>query len=177
MKLIFLFLLSISLYANSYMVTKITDGDTIQVIDKSIVNPTKKDIIKVRLAFIDTMESVRNNRAKKLATTCNIDIEKIIVIGKQSKIYLSELIMGKEVIINFYGKDELGLRMVGEVFLINDIESINVQMVRHGYGLPYYKYLKKFNQDIEYYNWLLSYGSSKNNDILNNTCVLKSLWK
>lgn len=177
MKLIMLLFLTISLYANSYIVTKITDGDTLQVIDKSIVNPTKKDIIKVRLAFMDTMESVKNNRAKKLARNCNIDIEEIVTIGKQSKSYLSSLVMNKEVTINFYGKDELGLRMVGEVFLINDVESINVQMVRHGYGLPYYKYLKKFNQDTEYYNWLLSYGSSKNNDILNNTCVLKSLWK
>ncbi len=177
MKLIMLLFLTISLYANSYIVTKITDGDTLQVIDKSIANPTKNDIIKVRLAFIDTMESVRNNRAKKLAKTCNIDIEEIIVIGKQSKLYLSSLVMGKEVTINFYGKDDLGLRMVGEIFLINDIESINVQMAKHGYGLPYYKYLKKFNQDIEYYNWLLSYGSSKNNEILNNTCILKSLWK
>lgn len=177
MKLMMLLFLTISLYANSYIVTKITDGDTIQVVDKSIINPTKKDIIKVRLAFMDTMESVKNNRAKKLARNCNIDIEEIVTIGKQSKSYLSSLVMNKEVTINFYGKDELGLRMVGEVFLINDVESINVQMVRHGYGLPYYKYLKKFNQDTEYYNWLLSYGSSKNNDILNNTCVLKSLWK
>lgn len=177
MKLMVILFLTISLYANSYIVTKITDGDTIQVVDKSIINPTKKDIIKVRLAFMDTMESVKNNRAKKLARNCNIDIEEIVTIGKQSKLYLSELIMNREVTINFYGKDELGLRMVGEVFLINNIESINVQMVRHGYGLPYYKYLKKFDQDIEYYNWLLSYGSSKNNDILNNTCILESLWK
>lgn len=177
MKFLLLTLLLItSLYSIDYKVVKIVDGDTINVVESDKPN-IKENIIKVRLTFIDTMESVKNNRAKKISKVCGIDINEIIKVGKESKIYLSNLILNKNVTIIFYGMDDLNKRMLGEIYYNNDIDSINQQMISYGKALPYYKYIKKMDPElVDYYKYL--YDNSKNEDmILKNECVLNLLKK
>ena len=75
------FMLVVSLFGidnGIYNVVKVIDGDTIDVVSND--NPEIKT--RVRMAFIDTMESMKNVRAKKLSAKCNIDILDILEDGK-----------------------------------------------------------------------------------------------
>lgn len=171
MKILFLLMLSLSLYGELFKVVKVVDGDTINVVD------SEDRIIKIRLAYIDTMESMRNNRAKKIARVCNLNIEEIVSIGKTSKKYLTEILTGRYININMYGLDNTKRRTVGEIFLINDPESVNIKMIKYGYGLPYYFYIKKMNEDLMYYEFLRVNSNSITIPLLTNDCVLDLLKK
>lgn len=130
-----------------YKVIKVVDGDTVDI----LVNENK---VRVRLAFIDTMESMKNTRAKKISSNCNIDIDDIIEDGLDSKHYLTELILNKNINITFYGIDSTGTRQVGELFLTNDDESVNIKMIKYGKAIAYYTYIKKFKKDVNFYKHL-----------------------
>ena len=131
----------------TYNVIKVVDGDTIDI-------ETNNSKVRVRLAFIDTMESMKNARAKKISSNCNIDIDDIIEDGIDSKHYLMNLILTKEVNIIFYGIDSTGTRQVGEIFLPGDTESINIKMIKFGKAVPYYSYIKKMKKDVNFYKHL-----------------------
>ena len=159
-------LLTMGLFADTYKVIYVVDGDTVDVIN--LDKPYDKKI-RIRLANIDTMESTKNVRAKKLASKCNIDIEELVKLGSYSKEILKELVLNKNVDIEFKGKDTTGTRVVGIIKLSLTEENINEIMVRDGYGLPYYKYMSK--DDKLYYEYL----RNRDNPILNNKCVLDFL--
>ena len=151
-----------------YNVIKIVDGDTIDV---GLPNGNKA---RIRLAFIDTMESSKNKRAKDLSTKCNIDLTDIIEDGKESKKYLMEMILTKDVNIIFYGMDNKDLRYIGELFLPGDKESINIKMIKYGNALPYITYIRKYKQDVNYYKNIVR----ENEDyITTDECVKSSLGK
>ena len=145
----------------TYKVIKVVDGDTVDI----LVNENK---VRVRLAFIDTMESMKNARAKKISSNCNIDIDDIIEDGIDSKHYLMNLILTKEVNIIFYGIDSTGTRQVGEIFLPGDTESINIKMIKHGKAVPYYTYIKRFKKDINFYRNIKVENESY---VINDECV------
>lgn len=174
MKKIFLLLSIINLiYAGEYKVKRITDGDTIVVLKKEDLD-IKENEIKVRLAFIDTMESIRNNRAKKIANVCDLDLNTIIIIGKESKNTLSNIIKNKEVNIIFHGLDDLNKRYIGEIYLDNDNTSINEKMLEIGQALPYYKYIRQMDpENMDYYIYL--FNKNRHNAILDNHCLNKKL--
>lgn len=96
-------------------VIKITDGDTITVLNND------KQQIKVRLWGIDAPEKKQN-------------------FGNKSKQFLSDLISGQIVEIDQKGIDRYG-RTLGIVFLKDDI---NAKMVLNGYAWAYTKYSKYY---------------------------------
>lgn len=148
--LLVMLMLIVSLFGidnGTYKVIKVVDGDTVDI----LVNDNK---IRVRLAFIDTMESVKNTRAKKISSKCNIDIDDIIEDGLDSKHYLTELTFNKNIKVIFYGIDNTGTRQVGELFLENDAESVNIKMIKFGKAVPYYSYIKKMKKDVNFYKHL-----------------------
>lgn len=151
-KILFVFMLLVgSLFGlenGVYKVVHIVDGDTVDV----ITSDDKK--VRLRLAFIDTMESVKNNRAKKISSNCNIDIQDIIDDGLESKQYLKDLVLDKELNVVLYGIDSTGTRFVAELFLPDDTESINIKMIKYGKAVPYYTYIKKFKKDVNFYKHL-----------------------
>lgn len=162
--LLVMLMLVISLFGienGTYNVIKVVDGDTIDI-------ETNNSKVRVRLAFIDTMESMKNARAKKISSNCNIDIDDIIEDGIDSKHYLMNLILTKEVNIIFYGIDSTGRRQVGEIFLPGDIESINIKMIKHGKAVPYYTYIKRFKKDINFYRNIKVENESY---VINDECV------
>ena len=151
-----------------YKVINVVDGDTVD-----IALPDDKKA-RVRLAFIDTMESSKNKRAKDLSVKCNIDITDIVEDGKESKKYLMEMILTKDVNIKFYGMDNKDLRYIGEIFLPNDPESVNIKMIKYGNALPYITYIKKYKQDVNFYKNIVR----ENEDyITTDVCVKSSLGK
>lgn len=165
MKLLMVMLmLIVSLFGidnGTYNVIKVVDGDTIDI-------ETNNGKVRVRLAFIDTMESMKNTRAKKISTNCNIDIDDIIEDGIDSKHYLMGLILTKEVNIIFYGIDSTGTRQVGEIFLPGDTESINIKMIKYGKAVPYYTYIKRFKKDVNFYRNIKVENESY---VINDECV------
>lgn len=130
-----------------YKVINVVDGDTVDI-------ETNDGKVRIRMAFIDTMESMKNTRAKKISSNCNIDIDDIIEDGKESKQILKDLVLDKELNMVFYGLDTTQTRIVGELFLLDDIESINIKMIKHGKAVPYYTYIKKFKKDVNFYKHL-----------------------
>lgn len=144
-----------------YKINRVVDGDTVTILQND------KEV-KIRLAFIDTLESAKNTRAKNMSIKCKIDIEDIIEDGLKSKAFLKQLILDKEVNIIFYGIDDTGTRMVGEIFFIDDPESINIKMIKEGYAMPYIYYIKKFKKDVNYYK---SIAIGNENEITSDTCV------
>ncbi len=108
-------------------VTKVSDGDTIQL---TTPEQTK---LKVRLYGIDAPETPKvNNRTGQV----NIPGQPF---GKESKDALADKIMGKQVKLEILDIDKYR-RMVGMVWL-ND-RNINLEMVREGYAEAFIEYLR-----------------------------------
>lgn len=97
-------------------VIKVKDGDTIAILDKSLNRHN------IRLFGIDTPE-------KKQA------------YGREARIFLDRLILGKEVKIISIKKGVYG-RIIGLVFL-NGEKSLNEIMVQEGFAWVYNQYCKK----------------------------------
>lgn len=95
-------------------VVGISDGDTITIID------TSNSRYRIRLDRIDAPERRQP-------------------FGEKSKQYLSSLIFGKQVKIEYQKKDRYG-RILGVVFC--DAQEINLVMVQHGMAWHYSYYDK-----------------------------------
>lgn len=95
-------------------VVKITDGDTVHVLDQS------KTRYKIRLGGIDAPE-------KKQA------------YGRRSKENLARSIAGKQVTVEYHKRDRYG-RIIGKIYL--NYRDINLQQIADGYAW-HYKYYQK----------------------------------
>lgn len=149
-------------YGETYKVHRVVDGDTVD-----IINPTTNTLQRIRLAHLDTMESMRNKRAKKLALECNLDIADIVINGIIAKKHLITLIQDKNVNIVFMGLDVRGLRTVGDITTLDNI-NVSDHMISNGYGLPYTEYIHK--EDRAKYEAM---SAKANNVFLNNSCIKK----
>lgn len=114
-----------------YKVTRVVDGDTFW-----IDNGTEKGE-KIRLIGVDAPESRRTSR------------KEVGFFGKESKKYLSNLLLNKEVRIEYDldHKDRYG-RTLAYVYL-KDGTFVNAELVKQGYAMvmtvpPNVKYAEKF---------------------------------
>nr|DAK77713.1 MAG TPA: nuclease-like protein [Caudoviricetes sp.] len=114
-QMLFLVLAALSLLAHPAKVVKISDGDTITILQD-------KQQIKVRLFGIDAPELKQP-------------------YGKKSKQFLANLIAGEVVEVNENGKDRYK-RTIGTIYLNG--ADINAQMVANGYAWAYRKFSKKY---------------------------------
>lgn len=105
------FLLPLSLFAFSAKVIKISDGDTITILQD-------KQQIKVRLFGIDAPEKKQD-------------------YGQKSKQFLASLVAGQVVEVEPKGKDRYK-RTLGIIHYKG--QDINAQMVLNGYAWAYVKY-------------------------------------
>ena len=106
--IIFLVFFLLNLHADSYFVTKVIDGDTIEV-------RQEKRNYKVRLSEIDAPEI--NQR-----------------FGTESKNFLASLILNKEIELIYITEDRYG-RIVAKIY--KDNKDINRSMVRSGLSWVY----------------------------------------
>lgn len=112
-KLILIFLLFptiLSAHTLKGKIVKVSDGDTVTLLDSTNTQH------KIRLDAIDAPESGQ-------------------AFGKRAKQYLSDLIYGKEVIVE-YEKKDMYKRILGTIFY--DGLNINEEMIRAGYAWRYY---------------------------------------
>jgi endonuclease YncB( thermonuclease family) len=117
--LVFLLAFSPTLLLADYLncpckVVKITEGDTVHVVDQS------KTKHKIRLGGIDAPE-------KKQA------------FGQKSKQNLSKLIAGKNIEVEYNKRDRYG-RIIGK--LIYQGQDVNLLQIKHGYAWHYKHYQK-----------------------------------
>ena len=121
-------------YIYRVIVTRVVDGDTVDVDIDLGFNEYKKD--RVRLMGIDTPESRTRNLKEK-------------ALGLQSKARLKELIASAPLINKKRGKKAVFLkttkdgkgkfgRILGEIFTPEGEVSINKQMCDEGYAVEYY---------------------------------------
>lgn len=103
----------LNLHADSYFVTKVIDGDTIEV-------RQEKRNYKVRLSEIDAPEI--NQR-----------------FGTESKNFLASLILNKEIELIYITEDRYG-RIVAKIY--KDNKDINRSMVRSGLAWVYDYYVE-----------------------------------
>lgn len=115
--LIILIILSNNVYSAEYygVVTRVIDGDSIVVKHNDAMN-------KIRLRYIDAPESSQN-------------------YGKQSKKFLSNLLMNKLVLVSTEYNDRYG-RQLADIYIHNEKESIyiNAKMIKSGNAWVYIKY-------------------------------------
>lgn len=121
-----------SLFADVGMLTKIVDGDTVHF-GNTIC----------RFAYVDTPESIKNNRLKNKLEKCpGVTVERMINAGKESKEYIEEkLENGKSYKYNIVSHDNKYDRNVCEIY--NNSSMINLDLVKDGYAVPYYHYIPK----------------------------------
>jgi endonuclease YncB( thermonuclease family) len=98
-------------------VVRVVDGDTVYVLDAA------QERHKIRLAGIDTPERKQP-------------------FGKKAKNYLSELVAGKDVEVDWNKRDRYG-RIVGKV--IFEGQDMDLAMVQAGYAWWYRKYAREQN--------------------------------
>jgi len=111
--IIFLVFFLLNLHADSYFVTKVIDGDTIEV-------RQEKRNYKVRLSEIDAPEI--NQR-----------------FGTESKNFLASLILNEEIELIYITEDRYG-RIVAKIY--KDNKDINRSMVRNGLAWVYDYYVE-----------------------------------
>ena len=103
-------------------VVKVVDGDTIDVVIDLGFDLSKKE--RVRLAGIDTPES----------RTRDLDEKKL---GLEAKEYLSTNLSNANQLMISTEKDGKYGRMLGTIYINDDIVSMNQQMIDKGYAWEY----------------------------------------
>jgi len=108
------------MFAYKAFVIDVYDGDTITVI--ADLGFHIKQTLKIRLAGINTPELKGDEREK----------------GLISKKRLSDLVLGKEIILKTYkDKQEKYGRWLGDVYLPDTSISINTILLNEGLAVPY----------------------------------------
>ena len=104
-------------YEYQALVIKVVDGDTIHVLQNNLTK-------KIRLLYIDAPEIKQD-------------------YGVESKLFLSNILLNKKVIVHSDSKDRYG-RELGEVYIYNDNNSIyvNAKMIKSGNAWVYKMYRK-----------------------------------
>ena len=90
------------------------------------------------MAYIDTPESKRNEKAKKDISKCNgIALETIVEAGKLSSDYAREYFkIGSKHKINIVGKDHYNREVC-------EVENYNIKIIQDGYAIPFAQYIPK----------------------------------
>ncbi len=125
-----------TLNADIGKLSRIIDGDTVKFNDTTC-----------RFAYIDTPESKRNDRAKSKVEDCTgLTLETMVDAGKQSASYLNSILeLGRTYKYDVISTDKDDRKVC--VIWLNNNEMLNEKLVRDGYAVPYYYFIK--DKDIE----------------------------
>jgi len=132
-KILFIFLLVINLYSQeTYLVTKVYDGDTFQIDTGE----------KVRLLGIDTPEKWESGKLDKDSERSGKDKELIKALGKLASDYAENILFNQQVILiadsTNSDKDRYG-RLLRYAYL-QDGTLFNLKIIQDGYAYAYTKY-------------------------------------
>lgn len=147
------------LLADTGILTKIVDGDTLYF-------KTNGKKIKCRIEYIDTPESKNNSKLKRGIKHCRDISEKdMISAGKSATRAAKRLLkIGDEYYYQTHGKDHYG-RSICVVKLNNKI-TFNEEMVLDGYAVPFRKYMS--NEAKQYFNEITKKAKAQNRGLWKN---------
>lgn len=121
-----------------YTVTRIIDGDTVQLNDGQIV----------RLVGVDTPESYSTSKLSKDADRSHRDKETIRALGKQASEFTRKLLYGKKVRLEYDQRRKGRYGRTLAYLILPDGINANEEIVRQGYGVAYTKYPFKYMDDF-----------------------------
>lgn len=131
LKLISLMLLVFSLHAAQMKFVRVIDGDTAIFQDSNLTN------IKCRMAYVDTPESVINDKAKKNAASCNVTPLDIVNLGTLSKSYAHDYFLAHPTVdVTVNGVDQYNRSVCV-------VQDYNLAVVRDGYATVYKSFTPK----------------------------------
>lgn len=141
--------LASTLNADIGKLSRIIDGDTVKFNDTTC-----------RFAYIDTPESKRNDRAKNKVEDCTgLTLETMVDAGKESASYLNSILeIGRTYKYDVISTDKYDRKVC--VIWIDNNDMLNEKLVREGYAVPYYAFIK--DRNIERQMRLSSITAKKN---------------
>ena len=144
-----------SVQAKEGVLTKIVDGDTLHF-------KTDDKINRCKIAYIDTPESIYNNKLKKDVQICkNVSFEAMLDAGKSATNNAKKLLqIGKTYNYSINSKDTN--KQICEVSLGNGI-TFSEKMLLDGYAVLWREFEEK--QDKQNFNSVLIYAKNKNNGL------------
>ncbi len=129
--IVLLILITTSIFGLTGNVVKVVDGDTIHVMTSTA------NTVKIRLENIDAPETGQEH-------------------SKESKIFLSNMVLNRSVSVNVTSTDFYG-RSIGVVYLSS--KNVNLEMVKYGHAWWFKAYSKDTNyQTLESTAKLNGYG-------------------
>jgi len=127
---------------NDILVTRVIDGDTIELETKE----------RIRLIGIDTPEVWESDKLYRDIKRTKKDKATIIEMGKAASRFTKSLVDGKRVRLEFdvEKKDHYG-RLLAYVYLVEDGRMVNAELLREGYAQiytfpPNVKHVEMFRQ-------------------------------
>lgn len=150
-KSVILVFFSFNLHAAKYVrdevkLLYVIDGDTIRV-------KKKNKVLSIRLIGIDTPESKKNFKSRKISKKYKIKLSKVIGYGKIASSFLKNYLKKTRVVCLEYGKERLDKynRTLAYVFKCKNKKSINEKILKAGYAKlltipPNVRYYSRFKK-------------------------------
>ena len=145
-------LISIVLNADTGILIKVVDGDTLHF-------KTNNQKVKCRTEYIDTPESYTSSKLKKDISQCNVSKKDMLSAGMSASRYAKSLLsIGKQYKYVVSGKDRYK-RSICTVYL-DEVTLFNDKMITAGYATIYPQYMNK--EELEFYTFLLEDAKKQN---------------
>ncbi len=144
------------LLADTGILTKVVDGDTLYF-------KTNGKKVKCRIEYIDTPESKNNSKLKRDIKYCrDVSTKDMISAGKSATRDAKRLLrLGDEYSYQVHGKDRYG-RSICVVQLNNSI-TFNEKMIADGYAVPFRRYMT--HDEREHFNQITETARTQNNGL------------
>jgi len=143
-------------------ILKVVDGDTVKVV-------MNKKVYKVRFAYVDTMETKRNRKAKKdfKNTKDSVDIKEIIEYGYKAKAFLKKELPSYSIVVLYINKNK-PKDSFGRILAVIKKEKNNtvINEVLLALGLARTYYIHEAPEDVkEYYLEIEKMAKNENRGI------------
>lgn len=118
-------------------VTRVYDGDTVDVVLRDFPKAPTGKPVRVRLVGIDTMESHENAKLRRDELQLGVERHVLMYWGQVAGRRATALLAGKDVSVTLPARDKQDKygRLLGRVYL-NGVD-INLQLVREGLAIVY----------------------------------------
>ena len=143
---LFSIFLQVSFAADSHIVKRVIDGDTLLL----------KNNERVRLIGVDTPEVHESDKLNRDAERSQRDIKTIRRLGQKSSAFVKKLVQGKRVRLEYDQanvaighRDRYG-RLLAYVYR-EDGKFLNAEIVKQGYGVAYTKYPFRYMEEFRRY--------------------------
>ena len=146
MKKLLILLVPFLLMADTGILTKIVDGDTLYF-------KTNGEKVKCRIEYIDTPESKNNLKLKRDIKYCrDVSTKDMISAGKSATRVAKRILkLGDAYSYEVHGKDRYGRSIC--IVQLDRATTFNEEMISNGYAVPFRRYMS--SQEKRYFDEVL----------------------